>query len=195
MQNETVKDVLLGLAVMGFALGGFLFVNPTDAPVVEGPGGITWRTLPFIYSGLLLALAALFVILTLLRGPLPLSPDAGKAAPADGDAANGATGGRDTAVAPARWLVGFRRLAVIVILIAYSQALGAFGFAIATPLFLFSLLYVFGRTQPRENALISFIGGFVLWILFAHLLKMPLAGEVWDPVTPALTAAARALGL
>lgn len=195
MQNEKAKDALLGLAIVAFAVCGFLFVNPTNAPAIEGPGGITWRTLPYIYSGLLLALASLFVILTLLRGPLPLSPDPGDVEPAADDDSAARPDDQPSSATSARWLPAFRRLAVVIILVVYSQALGAFGFAMSTPLFLFALLYVFGRTQARENALISLIGGFALWVLFAYLLKMPLAGDVWDPVTPTLTAAARMVGL
>ncbi len=196
MHSEKLKDTALGLMVLAFAIGGFLFVNPTDAPVAEGPGGMSWRTVPLIYSGLLLVLAVLFISITLLRGPIPTEVGArepvGEAAGPDGEG-----DGEPAGPEPERFglrLSTLRRVAVVVVLVIYSQALGAFGFAISTPVFLFVLLHVFGKSNVRENALVALIGGLLLWVLFAHLLHMPLRGDLWDPLSPALTGLMRSLG-
>lgn len=187
MTSEKHKDMALGFCVLLFALGGFLFVNPTDAPLTEGPGGLSWRTIPYIYSGLLLLLAVLFILITYFRGPIPVDDGGADAAieEADNEARPEALGIRVSTV---------RRAGVVIALIAYSQALSAFGFAVSTPVFLFVVLWLFGRTRIRQNLLVSIIGGLALWLLFDHLLKMPLRGDLWDPVSPALTHLMRALG-
>lgn len=194
MQSEKVQEILLGTFVLGIGIVGFVFINPTDAPVTEGPGGLSWRTVPFIYAGLLIALAVVFLAITIIRGPIPV--DEVTPEEAEYDAEEEAM----EAAAPHPTMFGvqiatLRRVAVIVALILYAQAMNAFGFAMTTPLFLFFVLYVFGRTKLGENLLVSIVGGFVLWTLFAHLLKMPLTGHTWDPLTPALGAALRALGV
>ena len=74
MQSEKLKEVCLGVFVLGISIVGFLFVNPTNAPVTEGPGGLSWRTVPYIYSGLLMGLALLFLAITIIRGPIPVDP-------------------------------------------------------------------------------------------------------------------------
>lgn len=196
MQTEKAKDLTLGLVVLAIAIGGFVFINPTGAAVTKGVGGLTWRTLPFIYSGLLLVFTLLFLGFTLFKGAQPVSEEgeaenelAAQAAEIDGPAPE-----------EGPKLFGFdladvRRVAVIALLIAYSQAIGAFGFALSTPVFLFAVLYVFGKMKPVENLLVSLIGGAVLWMLFSYLLHMPLTGSVWDPVTPGLNHALRAMGV
>lgn len=198
MQTDKAKDLTLGLVVLAIAIGGFLFVNPTGAAVTKGVGGLTWRTLPFIYSGLLLVFALLFLGFTLFQGKQPVSGEeaienelAAEAAAIDGGAA-------DEQQAPKMFgldLADLRRLAVIALLIAYSKAIGLFGFAMSTPVFLFAVLYVFGKTKLVENLLVSLIGGAVLWLLFSYLLHMPLTGGAWDPLTPALNHSLKALGI
>lgn len=193
--SEKSKDLVLGLCILAFALGGFVFVNPTGAPVTEGPGGLSWRTLPLIYSGLLLALAVVFLAATLLGASEAVGGrsdgPADRPATADGGSGQAAI---ETGPPGSRAVPAMRRVGVVVCLLAYSQALGAFGFALSTPVFLLALLYLFGRRDARENLLVSIVGGGVLWVLFAYLLRMPLRGDVWDPVTPALLSGLRALG-
>ena len=191
MQTEKSKDLALGVFILAIAIGGFLFVNPADAPVTKGVGGISWRTLPFAYSGLLLICACLFLGLTALQGN---GAESSKTEINTGDTAP------DTDVEPPESTVfGFklsalRRLLVVAILVVYSQALSAFGFAISTPVFLFAVLFIFGKINVRENFLVSTIGGLVLWLLFSYFLRMPLSGALWDPVTPALNHLLRAMG-
>jgi len=194
MQNEKLKEICVGIFVLAFSLVGFLFVNPTDAPVTEGPGGLTWRTIPFIYSGLLMALAILFLAITLLRGPIPVDEITAEEAEAEAEEV------AREAAAPHPMLFGMdvavaRRILVILLLILYAKAMEFFGFALTTPLFLFVVLFVFGRPKILENLLVALIGGVALWTLFAYLLKMPLEGHVWDPVTPAISQALHALGV
>lgn len=192
MHTEKSKNLALGVFILAIAIGGFLFVNPTGAPITKGIGGITWRTLPFIYSGLLFILACLFLGLTIWQGRLPSAAE-------DEIEASGVEEVSTQIEPPAARLMGIqlatlRRLAVVTLLIIYSQALNAFGFAIATPPFLLAVLFVFGRTKLGENILVSTVGGLVLWFLFSYLLRMPLSGAIWDPLTPALNHFLRALG-
>ena len=136
MQSEKVQEILLGTFVLGIGIIGFVFINPTDAPVTEGPGGLSWRTVPFIYAGLLIALAVVFLAITIIRGPIPV--DEVTPEEAEYDAEEEAM----EAAAPHPTMFGvqiatLRRVAVIVALILYAQAMNAFGFAMTTPLFLF----------------------------------------------------------
>lgn len=193
MFSDKTKDLAVGVAVLLFAIGGFVFVNPTHAPLTEGPGGLSWRTIPFIYSGLLLALAVIYLVITAVRGAVPMEEATAEEAHAHAEA-------DAEAHAPEPMRFGFRlstirRTAVIIALVVYSQAIGAFGFALSTPVFLYVLLHIFGRPRVRENAIVSVVGGLALWVLFDHLLKMPLRGDVWDPLSPALTAAFKAMGI
>lgn len=194
MQSAKLKEIAIGVFILGISVVGFLFINPTNAPVAEGAGGLTWQTIPLIYSGLLMALAILFLAITIIRGPIPveeITPEETKFEEEEE---------AEEAAAPHPMLFGFqlstvRRVAVIVALIVYSQAMDAFGFAMTTPIFLFLLLYIFGRMKFRENFLVALIGGTIMWVLFAYLLKMPLEGKIWDPLTQVLTDALRALGI
>lgn len=194
MQSEKLKEVAIGIFILGFSVVGFLFINPTDAPVVEGPGGLSWQTIPLIYSGLLMALAILFLAITIFRGPIPvdeITPE---------EAAVEAEEDAQEAAAPHPMMFGYplavvRRAAVIVALIIYTWAMRDIGFALATPVFLFVVLYIFGRKNFRENVLVSVIGAFAMWMMFAHFLKMPLEGAVWDPVSPFLNSLFRGIGI
>lgn len=187
MQQEKWKDVTLGGFVVGIALAGFIFVNPTDAPVVSQAGGMSWRTLPYIYSGLLLFLACLFIATTILNGPIPVEDHT-----TEQEQTDKSSEAEDDRI-PARSMI--RRLLVVVLLIVYSQLLKSFGFALSTPMFLFAIQLTFGNRNVGKNLAVSVIGGGVLWVLFAHLLHMPLRGDVWDPVSPFLTHALHAIGI
>lgn len=194
MEKERAKDLALGVFILAIAAGGFLFVNPTDAPVTPGPGGITWRTLPWIYSGLLLALSLVFIATTFLAPSGSSKAVEESAEPAVTAAADEAADEQEPLWLGLRRSTA-RRVLIVLSLILYTQALEAFGFALATPVFLLALLYLFGRRDLRENLLTSFAGGFVLWLLFVHFLHMPLRGSLWDPVTPLLTGSLKALGV
>ena len=171
---EILLDLLLAGAFAGFGLCGFLLVNPSGAALFEGPGGISWRTLPFVYSGLLLALTAIFAVqrlVALSRAPLR---------------AERYWHGLDRRVLA-------RRLATLLVLILYVLGFGAFGFTLATPLFLFVMFRIYGLRDPLRNALRALLGGALLWLLFVQALKLPLYGTLWDPITPALFRALHAL--
>ena len=171
---ETVKDLALAVALACVGAGGFLFVNPTGADVFEGPGGMTWRSLPFIYSGLLLFLVALLGastlhdMLRLRRGREPLAL-LGERPPAASD--------RGT------WL---KRALTVAGIFLYAAGIEAFGFAISTPLLLFAMLAVLGQRNYGRNLLLALVGGLLLWVLFVGVLKLPMTGLAWDPVTPVL---------
>ncbi len=171
---ETVKDLVLAVVLACVGVGGFLFVNPTDSPVFDGPGGMSWRSLPFIYSGLLLFLVAVLAASTLhdalrlRRGREPLAL-LGERPPATSD--------RGT------WL---KRVLTVACIFLYAAGIEAFGFAISTPLLLFAMLTVLGERNHGRNVLLALIGGLLLWILFVGVLKLPMTGLTWDPVTPVL---------
>jgi len=45
---------------------------------------------------------------------------------------------------------------------------------------------VLGRRNLVENLAVSLIGALALWLLFVGILKLPLSGQTWDPLTPLL---------
>lgn len=171
-RRERLKDLLLAAVLLVVGIGGFLFVNPTGAAVHEGPGGLSWRSLPFLYSGLLLFLVAIFILSTVLdlwliaRGEAPRAL-LGERPPVTGDPVSDG-----------------RRVLTLICLVAYAAALKAFGFAIATFVLLFVMLRVLGRSAYVQNTLIALVGTLLLWVLFIGILKLPIEGNVWDPVTP-----------
>jgi len=162
------------LALVG--IGGFVFINPTGSDVYPGPGGMNWQTLPLIYSGLLLALVGVYVLSTLadlrhlFRGEAPRSM-LGERPPVSGSN-----------------LSNLRRVLTLLCLVFYAVGLREVGFAIATTVLLFVMLRVLGRTDLLRNAVVSILGGLLLWILFVGILKLPLTGQFWDPLTPVLNA-------
>ena len=181
-RRERIKDLVLGFVLAAIGIGGFLFINPTGAAVTEGPGGLSWRTLPFIYSGLLLLLVAFFLASTLFDFWL-LSK---------GEPPRSLLGERPEVKADP--LSDRRRVMTLICITAYAASLGAFGFAISTFVLLFVMFRILGRTELMRNALIALVGTVLLWVLFIGLLKLPISGNVWDPVTPWLNKAYQMTG-
>jgi hypothetical protein len=173
-RRARIADLFLVGVLTAVAIGGFVFINPTDAQVNTGPGGLSWRTLPYFYSGILLALVGLFAAATLYdlhliaRNERPRSL-LGERVPDSRDPVT-------------RW----RRFATVAVLLAYAFGIEAFGFAIMTPLLLLVMFHILGRPDFWRNVAVALIGGLVTWILFVGILKMPLQGNFWDPLTPVL---------
>lgn len=168
--REAVRDLALVAALAAIGVGGFLFVNPSATEVVTGPGGLTRHSLPFIYSGLLLFLVALLGVSAFRRlRRVPAS------------AASEASGDRRETV---RTVV--RRVLCVACILLYALGIETVGFAISTPLLLFAMLRILGRRHLGHNLVLALVGGLLLWILFVGVLKLPMTGLLWDPVTPVL---------
>jgi Tripartite tricarboxylate transporter TctB family len=173
-RRERYKDLLLAAVLLFVGVGGFIFINPTGAKITDGPGGLSWRTLPFIYSGSLLCLVLLFIAATVYdlwlihrkQAPRSIlgSPPVVRHDP----------------------LADLRRVVTVGCLFGYAASIKLFGFAISTPVLLFVMLAVLGRRNWPANLSVSLIGAIVLWVLFVGVLKLPLTGEYWDPLTPLL---------
>lgn len=174
-RNERYKDLGLAVALAFVGIGGFLFVNPTGAAVSQGPGGINWQTMPLLYSSLLLILVGFFAISTLI--------DLRKLS--QGEQPPSLLGARPpvTGTAISNW----RRVLALGCLIGYAASLQAFGFAISTLALLFIMLRVLGRKNILQNAIVAVTGTLLLWVLFIGILKLPISGDVWDPLTPVLS--------
>ncbi|MEM8854463.1 MAG: tripartite tricarboxylate transporter TctB family protein [Pseudomonadota bacterium] len=179
-QSEGAKDLVTAIGLFLFALGGFVFINLDGAAAYAGPGGVTWRTMPFIYSGALAFLSVLYMGQSILRirRELALPPQSVNAEEA-----------------AERALVLFRRVATLVLLVIYASLLKLIGFAILTPIFLFSLFRLYKNGTVLNDAGLSLVGGFALWVLFVRVLQLNLKGTWFDPVTPFLFSAFKAVGL
>jgi hypothetical protein len=182
--SERIKDIVTAAALLAVGVGGFLFINSKGAPVTEGPGGLSWRSLPFIYSGLLIGFTLIYAALSMIGLVKALGAEGGASRPSSPPAE----------LAHER-LTNVRRLATVACLVAYAATLPMFGFAVTTPLLLFVLFYVFGRTSLAQNLMLALVGGLALWVLFVGILKLPLRGGLWDPLTPFLSNFLRSMGL
>lgn len=171
--KQKQRDLALALVFVVIAIGGFVFINPSGAKSAPGPGGLTWRSLPFIYSGLIGLLA------TLIAGAAisDMRRLSQRQEPRD-------LFGREPDQAPPEMITTVRRILTATGFIAYAAGIRILGFPIATVLLLFAMQFVFGRTDPVANAFIAAFGAIFLWILFAGFLHLPLAGELWDPISP-----------
>ncbi|MEV8468902.1 tripartite tricarboxylate transporter TctB family protein [Fluviibacterium sp. DFM31] len=178
--SEGWKDLVTAVGLLVFALAGFLYINPNGSGVWPGPGGMTWRTMPFIYSSLLSVLSIIYVVQSILKiraeRKLTRTP-----VPPEQQAENR--------------LILFRRVATFAFLMAYVSLLRVFGFAIVTPIFLFALFRLYARGDWKGDAVISLVGAFALWLLFVRILHLNLKGYTWDPVTPFLLDALSMVGL
>ena len=168
--REAARDLALVAALAAIGVGGFLFVNPTGSEVYPGPGGLTRHSLPFIYSGLLLFLVGLLGVSALRRLWRARAAPAGAAADDSGETAG----------------TVIRRVLCVACILLYALGIETVGFAIATPLLLFATLRILGRRRLGHNLVLALAGGLLLWILFVGVLKLPMTGLVWDPVTPVL---------
>lgn len=65
-RHERIKDLVLSFVLLIVGVAGFLFINPTGTEVVDGPGGLSFRTLPFVEFGALIFLVLLYVAASLL---------------------------------------------------------------------------------------------------------------------------------
>lgn len=181
--TERYKDLALIVVLAIVGIGGFLTINFEETEIYPGAGGLSWRSIPFIYSAVLLFLVALWAASTLLdivklrNGEEPPTM-LGMPEPKTSES-----------------IASFRRAATFVAIIVYAWCLERFGFALSTPVLLFALLWVFGRRDIRQNLIIALVGALVCWILFAGILKLPLTGDLWDPLTPILNDLYKATGL
>ncbi|MDC0738300.1 tripartite tricarboxylate transporter TctB family protein [Cognatishimia sp. SS12] len=178
--SDAQKDLLTALCILVFALGGFFFINSEGASVYPGDGGLTWRTLPFIYSGLLTGLSLIYLTQSFHK---MRAEDAG------------APKARDAAEERTERIVWVRRIGSLLLLLAFAMTLKVFGFATVVPIFLFLLFRLYQRGRWQTDLMLSIGGGFLLWVLFVPVLKMNLKGGALDVLTPILLKALKAVGL
>ncbi|SIN76492.1 tripartite tricarboxylate transporter TctB family protein [Vannielia litorea] len=162
------KDLVTAVALLCAAIGGFVFINPNGSSIYPGAGGLTWRTLPFIYAALLSALSVIYVIQSVAKLRRDLAT--GQVAPVDSETR----------------IVLFRRVGTLGLLLGFVSLLKVVGFAMVAPAFLFLLFRLYKRGPILGDAGISLCGALALWTLFVPILKLNLKGDVFDPLTPAL---------
>lgn len=181
--SERYKDMVLVVVLAFVGIGGFLFINFEDNEAYASLGGLSWRSIPFIYSGLLLGLVGLMGLATVfdimqLRKGLSAPSIFGAPEPTS-----------------STLLSNWRRAISFVAIVVYAWGIGAFGFAISTVFLLFVMFVAFGRRNLLKNLITALIGSLVLWVLFVGILKLPMRGNIFDPVTPVLTSIYKSTGL
>lgn len=178
--SEAKKDLLTGIALLLLAIGGFVFINPNGASVYAGDGGLTWRSMPFAYASALVLTSSIYIFQSLRK---MRAPGGAKAEPKD-----------ELQRRTARTVL-VRRVVTLVLLLVFAALLQVIGFAILAPLFLFALFRLYERGRWQGDATLALVGGFCLWLLFVPVLKLNLAGAVFDPLTPLLMRLVAAVGL
>ncbi|MBV1866693.1 MAG: tripartite tricarboxylate transporter TctB family protein [Marinosulfonomonas sp.] len=180
LSGEGGKDILTAVGLLVFALCGFLFLNPESRSAFAGSDGMTWRTMPLIYASLLAGLGAIYLWQSIRKFQAERQQEQ--------EPVPEQTRAEDRTIF-------FRRTTTIGMLLVYVALMGEFGFAMTTPIFMFLLFRLFKRGSWQGDALISFIGASLLWILFVRILHLNLEGDTWDPVTSFLLGSFRALGV
>ena len=178
--SDGIKDLITAVGILLFALAGFFFINPEGNPVWPGPGGMSWRTLPFFYAGLLTLLSLAYIGQSILKIRKERRSTSAAAT-------------QDPS--PEAQVVLFRRITTVVLLLGYVSLIKLFGFALMTPVFLFCLFRLYERGPWRGDLLISLLGSILLWTLFVRILHLNLKGNLFDPVTPFLLNALKTVGL
>ena len=180
LESEGKKDLVTALGLLAFAIGAFVFINADGAVVYPGPGGISWRTMPFAYAGGLCILSLIYIAQSWAKIVAERAETAEAPNPALAEEAR---------------LIARRRWVTLGLLLTYAGTLRLVGFAIVTPVFLFLLFRLYARGSWRGDLAVSFIGGLALWVLFVRILRLNLKGTWFDPVTPFLLDALKSVGL
>lgn len=178
--SDAQKDLITALAILGFAIGGFLFVNPNGVSVYPGDGGLTWRTLPFIYATLLCILSLIYVAQSLQKMRNERTQNVAQ---------------DDDQQPEFERVVRVRRIGSLLLLLCFAATLKVFGFAVVAPILLFLLFRLYQRGHWKTDLMLSFGGGLALWVLFVPVLKMNLKGGSLDALTPILLSTLNAVGM
>lgn len=180
-QGEGTKDLLTAVVLLLVAVAGFAFINPNGASVYPGDGGLTWRTLPFGYAGILALLACVYMAQSIRKIRSELSECAPRTASPEQMSEDR--------------VVLVRRVVSIALLVGFATLLKVFGFALMAPIFLFCLFRLYQRGPWTGDLGLSVGGGLALWLLCVPVLKMNLKGDFFDPLTPALLGLTKMAGL
>ena len=159
------KDLLLACVLFSVGLGALLYIQfgPGEALQTSRDAQITFRSFPTAISALLMLLSALYgfgSVVSMISdgGPKP---------------AEGVAHGKAARLRPPPYLFA-RMAALIVLLIAFSQVLGAAPFILIASVFLAVAFVVFGQTHPVKVLVVAVLGGALFHGLFVSILKLPL---------------------
>ncbi len=159
------KDLLLACTLFSVGLGALLYIQfgPGEALQTSRDAQITFRSFPTAIAALLMLLSALYAV-----GSVVSMVSEGSARP-DGEAGNG-----DAARVRRPPFLFTRMAALVVLLIALSQLLGAAPFYLLAGAFLAIGFVIFGQTHPGKILAVAVLGGALFHGLFVSVLKLPL---------------------
>ena len=166
--SDSLKDLVLALILFAVGLGAFLYIQygPGVALQNSRDAAITYRSFPSVVSGLLMLLSAVFAMASArawLRARARDKPEA--AAPE----------GADDAQPAGLSHLGLRVVALLVLLIAFANALGMAPLFVLASVFLFVSFFVFGQRRPVRMGVVALLGGACFHGLFVTVLNLPLS--------------------
>lgn len=159
------KDLLLACTLFSVGLGALLYIQfgPGEALQTSRDAQITFRSFPTAIAALLMLLSALYGV-----GSVVTMIAVGSAKPVEN------TGAGDAARARRPPFLIARMTALVVVLIALSQLLGAAPFYLLAGVFLAIGFVIFGQTHPWKILAVAVLGGALFHSLFVSILKLPL---------------------
>ena len=159
------KDLLLACALFSVGLGALLYIQlgPGEALQTSRDAQITFRSFPTVISVLLMLLSALYAASGVVA---MISGRAAKPVEAVGT-------GDPAGIRRPRYLFA-RMVGLVLLLLAFSQVLGAVPFVLLAGVFLAVAFVIFGQTHPGKILVVAVLGGALFHGLFVSILKLPL---------------------
>ncbi|MDQ0468963.1 tripartite tricarboxylate transporter TctB family protein [Labrys wisconsinensis] len=177
------RDAVCGVATLVVALLYYLGARAIPESMLAdaiGPSG-----LPIGYAGVLAALSVVLIARSVLgRSPAADRRGAPTARPPAADeAAPGRSArprrGEDVALRDVARAAG-----VLAIGIAYVLALPAIGYPLGIALLISAMVLYQGGKAGRSLALAAIGGAALFWLVFAHVLHLPVPMGLWPSVIP-----------
>ena len=163
--RQSGKDLLLACVLFSVGLGALLYIQfgPGEALQTSRDAQITFRSFPTAISALLMLLSALYGFGSVVS----MIADGGAKPVEDVEDGHAASARRPP-------YLFARMAALVVLLVAFSQVLGAAPFIVLASVFLAVAFVVFGQTHPVKVLVIAVLGGALFHGLFVSILKLPL---------------------
>ena len=167
--KERIKDLLLGFGLLAAGVVALLTIPaPGQQTHISSGAELTYATLPTIYSWILILLVSLYMAKTVFAiwkdrtdEKQPINQNEPKERAPEITYAS-------------QKVIILRTIGTLLILLAYVLLLEHVHFFILTILFLSVLFFVYGQRSIPKIAAVSVCGGTVFYILFIHILKLPI---------------------
>ncbi|UCH20335.1 MAG: tripartite tricarboxylate transporter TctB family protein [Deltaproteobacteria bacterium] len=167
--KERIKDLLLGFGLLAVGVVALLTIRiPVQQTRISSGAKLTYATLPKIYSWILILLVCLYMAKVVFA---IWKDRAAEKRPIGGDEPKESA---PEIAYSSQKVILLRTIGTVIIVLAYVLLLEHLHFFILTILFLFVLFFVYGQRSILKITAVSICGGTVFYILFIHILKLPI---------------------